>query len=88
MTSIATEIAITSVTAVNVPREAISITVASAEGPAISGTASGTMNGSPPGASAVNGPSPGKIIRSAIRKSTMPPEMLMVSWSTLRSRRR
>ncbi|ETP66910.1 hypothetical protein BDSB_14595 [Burkholderia dolosa PC543] len=52
-----------------------SITVASADGPASAGIASGTMNGSPPARGSLpSAPSGcGKIIRSAIRNSTIPP---------------
>ena len=51
-----------------------SITVASADGPASAGIASGTMSGSPPRVSPPNGPSGcGKTMRIAIRNSTIPP---------------
>ena len=49
-----------------------SITVAIELGPAIAGTARGTMNGSPARTSS-DPPVGGKIIRMAIRKSTTPP---------------
>ncbi len=49
-----------------------SITVASADGPAMAGIANGTIKGSPVSCPSA-GPSRGKIIRSAIRNSTMPP---------------
>src|SRR5471032_244574 len=51
-----------------------SITVASADGPASAGIASGTISGSPPRESPPIGPSGcGKIIRKAIRNNTIPP---------------
>src|SRR5690349_7423952 len=54
-------------------RDAISMTVASAEGPAIEGTANGTMKGSLPGRSP-NTPSGWRnTMRSAIRNRMMPP---------------
>ena len=58
----------------------ISITAAMPEGPAISGMASGTMNGSPSGSSPSSPSGRGKIMRMPIRNRTMPPAMATDSW--------
>ena len=59
-------------------REAINITVASAEGPAMSGTARGTINGSPPAPRAGIPKIPSgeaNTMRVAIMKRITPPAM-------------
>jgi hypothetical protein len=50
--------------------------IASVDGPASSGMASGTTEGSPSRKEPVRPPSAGKIIRNAMRNSTIPPAML------------
>src|SRR5690606_25118416 len=65
-----------------------SSTVASADGPATYGTASGTMNGSPSMDSRSGRSGEGKIIRSAIRKRITPPAIESagsVIWSATRT---
>ena len=54
-------------------RVAISITVASAEGPAISGTARGTMSGSPPCGGPKTPSGSANTMRLAIMKRITPP---------------
>ena len=57
-------------------RDAISMTVASADGPAIDGIASGTRNGSAPGGSPKMPSGRGNTIRIAIRNRMIPPAIV------------
>ena len=59
--------------------------IAKLDGPAISGIAKGTINGSPPGVLPNNPPSFGNTILMAIKNNTMPPPIRIASCDTCKN---